>query len=586
MKVQRISNLKKSQSVFKSKVHIIDGYLHADTMEHFAKAALRRVGKVGDIRMHYVNCNRTDINTKQMSEIESVLKSLSETLRSGDYVTIPGLASVPILNLQDRIKNVLGKSISLTAKNLKSYKDMLLNYLKEIYDYKNYHRSDIRALDKNGQELEYTYGVIREINNLKNKGVNVYIPAGHGADETIKWMPKRYGVSDELHKYIATGKDSNDEIRNIFKRADNNGYYDFNLLSLSDAHIVNVKGKNGGDYIFSSKDGFVNDSARGVYNFTPIRNSSGNILGYSYHDESTIEYPYSEFKANEQIANLCKYVGLPRNKFSASYSEDKKFKEYLKKGYSTSSLPDKLYALRDVYDLSEIRSQNLDTLGSLINRDRLIFDTNNAGKVIFQKANCEGSDKPSVVQMWGSCFSAINAMVRDFKKSGADYISSGSSSNYEGLNYITKGNQKKARGEYSMAEYYYNEALNMLHPNRTSFNHKEGAIEVYEKLYSVLRSNNKYAEAKGVANMLINLNSYDIKNLSVYDSRYISIQSKTGNYYKDMAEYCERENEYYPARVCRWAAEELKKSSSNGDKIVQRRAEQNQYIGDLYDACH
>ena len=96
----------------------------------------------------------------------------------------------------------------------------------------------------------------------------------------------------------------------------------------------------------------------------------------------------------------------------------------------------------------------------------------------------------------------------------------------------------------------------------------------------------KYKEAKGIANILINLYSNEIKDLSVFDSRYIRIQSKIGDYYKDMAEYCEREYEYYPARVCRWAVEELKKSSLNGDKIVQRRAEQNQYIGDLYDACH
>ncbi len=48
----------------------------------------------------------------------------------------------------------------------------------------------------------------------------------------------------------------------------------------------------------------------------------------------------------------------------------------------------------------------------------------------------------------------------------------------------------------------------------------------------------------------------------------------------------QRRHGYYPARVCRWAADELKKSSSYGDKIIQRRAKQNQYIGDLYDACH
>ena len=185
--------------------------------------------------------------------------------------------------------------------------------------------------------------------------------------------------------------------------------------------------------------------------------------------------------------------------------------------------------------------------------------------------------------MWGSCFSSINAIVRDLKKSGNSYLSSNISGSY---GYISKGDQSRVRGEYSMAEYYYNEALNILHPNRTSFNHKAGAIEVYEKLYSVLKSNRKHAEAKGVANMLINLNSYNIKDLSVYNSAYISIQRKIGDYYKDMADYCESEREYYPARVCRWAAEELKKSSTYGDKIVQKRAKQDQYIGDLYNECH
>ena len=569
------NNTQKSQLTFKSKVHIIDGLAHAGNMEHFAKASLKKASTVSDVQLHYVNCNSVDVNTKQMDDVESMLKSLSNTLKKGDFLAIPGLASVPVLNLQDRIKEVLGKSVYLTVKNLKSYKDTLLSYLKEIYDYKNYYSSDIKYLDRNGQKLEYTYGVIKEINKLQNKGVNVYLPAGHGADETIKWLAKDSGVNDELYKYAATGDDSNGRIINLFRRAEYNRYYDFNLLSLSDAHIVNVNGKNGGEYLFSAKDGYVNDSARGVYNFTPVRNSNGKILGYSYHDETNVEYPYSEFPANDKIANLCKYVGLPRNEFLASFSEDKKFKEYLRKGYSTSSLPDKLYALKDVYDSSEIRNKKLDTLGSLINRDGLIFDLNSQGKII--------SEKPSVLQMWGSCFSAINALVRDIKNGGAEKVVS---ADFNSASFIAKADGYKAIGNYSKAENYYNDALDILHPNKASFNYKKEALETYEKLYSVLRSSYKYNEAKGIANMLINLYSNEIKDLSVFDSRYIRIQSKIGDYYKDMAEYCEREYEYYPARVCRWAVEELKKSSLNGDKIVQRRAEQNQYIGDLYDACH
>lgn len=124
------------------------------------------------------------------------------------------------------------------------------------------------------------------------------------------------------------------------------------------------------------------------------------------------------------------------------------------------------------------------------------------------------------------------------------------------------------------------------HYNKSGFEYQRHAIGTYEKLYNLLKSQGKYNEAKGVSNIIINLKSYEIKNKSVYNPSYIIEQKNIGNYYKELADLCERDGEYYPARVCKWAAEELKKSSSYGDKIVQRRAEQNQYIGDLYDECH
>lgn len=579
-----VQSTKSNKTAFKSKVHIVDGFIHADTMEHFTKAALKKSGRVSDVQMHYVECNSRDINTKQMRSVEDKLKELSYSVKNGDFIVIPGLASVPLLNLKDRIYDVLGKNVNLTALTLKSYKDVLLEFLKEIYNYKYTHSSDISYMDKNSQQLEYSYGVIEQINNMVRKGVNVYIPAGHGADSTIKWMAKDEGLSDELYKYIATGRDPQGQIRKLFDRAKSRNYYDFNLLSLSNAHIVNVKDRNFRDYIFSAQDGFVNDSAKGVYNFSPVRSSSGQLLGYSFHDESTVEYPYHDYRANEQIENLCRYVGLPKNKFQASYSETNQFKEYVKKGRSTSSLPDKLYKLSDVFDSSEIRRRKLDTLGTLIDRNQnLIFDTNDKGKIIFQKTNCEGSDKPSVIQMWGSCFSAVNAMIRDAKK-GGNISSSGSSTNSSYL--INQADKYANRGDVKTAEYYYNEALAIMHPNKAGFNYDSGTIEVYEKLYKLLKSRNRYAEAKGTANVIINLKAQKIVNLSIFDNYYVSVQKELGEYYKDLAIYCEKESEYYPARVCRWAAEELKKTSSYGDKIVKRRAEQNQYIGDLYNECH
>lgn len=365
----------------------------------------------------------------------------------------------------------------------------------------------------------------------------------------------------------------------MLKDAKERNLYDFNLLSLCKGHIVNIKGKNNRDYLFTAKDGFANDGERGVYNFSPVRNSYGKLLGYSYHDESTIEYPYDEFNGNDKISNLCKYVGLPYRDFMPSYSETKTFREYVKKGYSTAGLPDKLYPIREAFSLEEIKNRELDKLGYFINKEQnLIFDTNSQGKIIFQKTNCEGSEKPSVVSMWGSCFSSINAMVRDIKKFG----NSKQSYSY----YIQKAEEDIRRGKYEGAEYYYNEALEILHPNKSDFEYQRYAIGTYEKLYNLLKSQGKYDEVKGVSNIIINLKSYEIKNKSVYNPSYIIEQKKIGNYYKELADLCERDGEYYPAKVCSWAAEELKKSSSYGDKIIQRRAEQNQYIGDLYDECH
>lgn len=562
----------------KANVHIIDGFLHADTMEHFAKAVLKDVKNVDTIKMHYVECNSRDINTKQMSSLEEKLIELNNSynLGKGDFIAIPGLASVAILNLQERIRNVLKQSVHLTVQNLKVYRNEILNLLKQFYLYKNYYANEISMLDKNSQDLQYTYGVINEINKFSQKGVNVYIPAGHGADSTIKWMIKAQGLEKEYTEYLSQNRDSEGEIERIFKQAEQNNYYDFNLLALSKAHIVNVKNKSDKDFIFAAKDGCINDGARGVYNFSPIRSSSGKIIGYSFTDTSTVEYPYNEFHANERIANIAKYVGLQCRDFYPSHSEVEDFRRLVKQGCSTSDLPDRLYPMSAVFDQSYIERNKLDRIGHFINREQnLIFDTNSRGEILFQKTNCEGSEKPSVMQMWGSCFSTINALKRDVLK----YKEKNNSSFY----YIEKANVELSNRQLKGAEFYYNKALEILHPDRTDLNCNNKIIEIYEELYNVLRQQCKYVEAKGVANILLDLKAYKIKDKFIFTPGYLYAQSKLAKYYEEIASCCEKTCEHYPAKVCRWAAQELRKNSEYGDKIVQRRAEQNQYIGDLYE---
>lgn len=564
----------------KANVHIVDGFLHADTMEHFAKAVLKNVKNIDSFNMHYIECNSRDINTKQMSSLEDKLIELSNShsLGNGDFVAIPGLASVAILNLQDRIRDVLKQSVHLTAQNLKVYKDIILNLLKKFYSYKNYYSDEVSMLDKNSQDLQYTYGVIYEINKLSQRGVNVYIPAGHGADSTIKWIIKERGLDSDYTEYLSQKRDRDSKIKRIFKQVEENNYYDFNLLALSNANIVNVKDKNNKDFIFAAKDSYTNDGARGVYNFSPVRNSYGKVIGYSFTDASTVEYPYNEFHANERVANIAKYVGLQIRDFYPSHSEVEDFRKRVRHGCSTVDLPDRLYPISAVFDQSYIERNKLDRIGHFINREQnLIFDTNSQGEILFQKTNCEASEKPSVMQMWGSCFSSINALKRDISRHHE---------NNNSFYYIEQALAESSKKQLENAEFYYNRALEILHPNKTNLNCDNKTIEIYENLYNVLKQQHKYTEAKCIANILLDLKAYKIKDKFIFNPVYLYAQSKLAKYYEEIANFCEKTDEYYPAEVCRWAAQELRKNSEYGDKIVQRRAKQNQYIGDLYEESH
>lgn len=86
-------------------------------------------------------------------------------------------------------------------------------------------------------------------------------------------------------------------------------WYDFNLLSLSNAEKVALKDKNNNDHLFTSYDGCITRSARGVYNFTPVRGTDGKVKGFSFTDETTVEYPIDKYKMIKNIENLLEYVG-------------------------------------------------------------------------------------------------------------------------------------------------------------------------------------------------------------------------------------------------------------------------------------
>lgn len=414
---------------FEAKVHFLDGGNHANQMEHFAKSVFKSINRVEDMQMHEVECSSKAPALKKMDSIAEKIKELkaSGKLKSGDYLSVLGLTPVPVLNLQDRVKAVLKTKTTINHRNVKAQQALLMRYLNVINDNPQKYSQEISYMDGAGQNIEYTASVIKLINDLKSLGVKVFLPAGHGADNTIKWLAGEHGVKNELYCCIARGKDENDDktVSKLLKEADSKNYYDFNLLSLSDAHIVNLLGMNNRNYIFSAKDGFVNTSERGVYNFSPIRDINGKVLGYSFHDEKTVEVPVNEFHDKEKVRELNKFVGLQYRDVMSGYKDDIKYKKLAAHGASTSLLADKLYKITDVFDESEIERRKLNVLGFLIDREqKRIYDINKYGQIIFNKTNCEGSGRPSVYSMWGSCFATVNAIKNDILMCDMNVLSS------------------------------------------------------------------------------------------------------------------------------------------------------------------
>lgn len=593
-------------------VHIVDGHNHATNVAHFAKA----VEKNMDIEMHEVEVNKNDKNMKQLKSLEKELIMLNQRndIKKGDYVAVPALATVPLLNLKDQINSVSGKSVYLTAENIKANKPIIMDFLQKIYYNPDRYREYINYLDSRGQGIENTWGVIRELNTLQKKGAKVYIPAGHPHDDTLKWMAGQRGLKPELYNYIATGEDENGSVNKMAKEIKNNNWYNFNLLSLSDANVVTVKESSGAqDYMFAAYDTCITDGARGVYNFSPVRNGE-KLIGYSYTDTTTNEYPFEEFPANDEIENIVKFVGRDINDFLANEAET----ELLLK--NPQAAPDKLYKIEDIFSESEIKNGKMRIQGDYIDKLlKLFFRKNKDNKIIFPKCDCEGSGKPSVLSMWGSCFSVFNAIAKDIKLREKRKLYNDDS---EIPKLMKKAEADEAKKFYDGAEYFYNKVLESMTIKGLG---DEEKYHVQEKLAVVLLKQSKFEPAKHILNKLIDNNCTKIskecglQNRTAFkenviaaflnkektkfigsdyskiaaqilnpdsNSKRSNLELKIAMHYSIIGDLCRIAGEEYPAKVCRWASEEITKGSAFGDKIIQRRAEKNTYIGDLYDECH
>ncbi len=588
-------------------VHIVDGSNHAQYMSHFAKAVENKM----DIDLHEVEVNLKDKNIKQLKSLEKELKKLnSMKIEPNSYIAIPALASVPLLNLQDQIKEVTGISVKLNAENVKRYKNEILNFLEAIYNNPEKYRKFIDYMDTPKQGLEYSWGVIQEINKLKAKGLKVYIPAGHPHDGSIKWLAKQRGLNSELYNYIATGIDKDNKIKELAEEVKKLNWYSFNLLALSNAEVVTVKGINGAqDYMFAAYDQCITDGARGVYNLSPVRDG-GKIIGYSYTDTTTNQYPYSEFPANKEIENILKFVGMDIKDVLASEEETKKLL------FDSKNAPDKLYKIEDVFSDDEIKKNKINIQGDYVDKTlKTFYRINSENKVIFPKCDCEGSGKPSVHTMWGSCFAVFNAIARDIRKQERKKLFV---DNKEIIEYKSKAKSDEEKGYLEGAEYYYNKILEILEIQNAS---EEEKYEYNTKLAKVLIKQNKYESAKVILNKLIDIKSTQLerdcgikyieeneneilnKILTKQKERFLGeelyhntfknkiimnidksniIKRQIATQYSLIGDICSKLKEDYAAKVCKWAASEIFRDSKYGIQIIKRRLEKNTYIGDLY----
>lgn len=620
-------------------VHIVDGGNHATNMQHFFSA----IDKSSETKMHTVRTNPKDDNIKQLESLEEQLRLLNQTTVEGEYIAIPALASVPILNIQDQYNAVMDENIHLTPENMKSHKKGLLSFLKKLYDSPSSYRRYISYMDPNGQGIEHTYGVIQQINALKEKGANVYVPSGHPQDETLKWMAGQRGLKPELYHFIATGEDVNGSVQKMHDEIKNNEWYDFNLLSLSNANIVGVKGAKGAqDYMFAAYDSCITDGQRGVYNFSPVRRN-GDVIGYSYTDTITNEYPYEEFPANWQVENIIKFVGQRLNLVVADEKEIEELQNAIKKGTPTKDCADRLYPVEAVFSKDEIKSKKINLQGDYVNRDLdLFFRINRQGQVIFPKCDCEGSGKPSVLSMWGSCFAVFNAIARDinaeennlskdidFHNKKMDNLINGGlfwganggdkqAEDYFNNAILTDETFAKKHGEYFKdyrPHYYlgnlhfknqkydyasacYNNGINIL--SNYLINHKQTT------LYQIVEGERSYNNSKQRSEMYdrqimefynkpllqrlfgespqkpLNYNKYKDEYLK-YHKMYETFIPALSDMFEKLSVICEEKGEHYPAEICSLAALDIKNGTQRGTEILRKRAEGVQFIGDLYE---
>lgn len=582
--VEKPLNPPKTISFMGYDVHIIDGGKHAIEMAQFTKADSPRI----DVKLHRAEDTEDWNFNKPLKNIEEQLKEINKfgLTDENSYVAIPVKISVPLQNLAEQYKQVMGYYLHLRPHTTQTCKKKIMDFLKVLYEEPEKYKKYIRYMDPNNQGIEYAYGIIQEINKLNCK--KVYVPAEHPQYNSLNWMAGERGEKPELTNYLATGYDKEGRVHNMLDYIQNEGWYDFNLLALSKAEVVNLKKRDGySDHIYSAYDTTVNDGARGVYNLSPVR-ENGRLVGYSYKDTVTNQIPVEDFPYNDEVSEVARFVGKHVDEVVADDDKTYAFKLALENGDDTSAFSDKLYPVWKLFDEGTLYEGKIYDKGDFVDSNlKNYYRRNSHYEIIYPEADCESNGKPSVRGMWGSSYSMLNAIKRDVERQRfADDLSAKINVNFStaAFNTFQSALKEKSHNNLKEAESLFQEAIE--YNEMEGFNRrKEIHTLTYKHLGDVKFGLGDYGGANWCYNKYINTLSKNFLEDYAKDDRRIAteeIRGKIADCFVQLAEIAKRRGEMYPEIECMHASGEVRHLSAKGLKILERRADNDVNIGDIF----
>lgn len=514
-------------------IKVLDAGKHMNDLT--AALAEGLFGEDVTIEKHPLEENPKDKTLRQMDSLNKNLEKILNSDKKPDYVVLPLAMPLDILNLNDQYERVMGEKFEFTPENVNYNKDKIMKFLLELKNKTYSNRIYIDYMDPVGQGIERTYDVIQNINKLVANGVKVYIPAGQPNDLSMKWAIQKNDLKPEFYYYLSKNHDVDGKINYLKQDLADKNWYKLNLLCFSDAENVGTLNYKGDKFIYSAYDTNVTQYKKGTLNLYPVRKWNGKIKGYSYYGRNNIGLENIDLR-NEKLKS---FVGKHISSVLASDSEHWDF------NYLDKANPNKLYDVNKIKKLDNLSKKEL--MGRYVDSTlSLFFDINSHGEVIFNKTNIEGSERPSIFGMWGSCFSAINAVISDVKGEPKPKITEDilDSYKYAHTSYNEDiGDTYFYNNDFKTAEEYYNKDNKGL--KNYILDKDLNGVRLFNKIGDTCRKQEKYDDAmksyQCALGILCNIHS-DInpKMLELTDKIAYTAQKSNNNNEKER--YCKFSN--------------------------------------------